>query len=156
MTYSFEKIISNPRIACSGPLNDISCIVEAEKEIGIFFPPLLKKCIEDFGFLRIKKKNEDFLVLTGTPDTGLFEDIVLFNPPDNPTRPDDFLVFAWGNENKNDFACALNPEGRVFMTYNSYLFPFVKNKKRKNADWKISHSSLEEFWQDTVQRFLDD
>jgi hypothetical protein len=156
--YDYDVLISNPRVSPLDPPSE-SDIKRAEEFLGRSFPTLMRRWIADFGSLQINPEVTRFpkLLLLGLgPSSTIDDNIVLFNQPDNPSRPPEYLVFAHEFDGENDIIYALRADSTIASVCNYFAFPYFSNKADyAGAKWNTVFESLDEFWSIKVQQYLN-
>lgn len=155
--YDKEHLRNNPWFSGMSPV-ELHEIREVEAKLGRRLPELVRNWIADFGFISIDPQVEcaPFLHLLGAgPLINEYVDIVLFNYPDNPSRPENLLLIAHEFDGQNDTYYAVDWEDSVYSVVNWYAWYYFTNKEDyADAKWKKVYASVEVFWKRKVNAYL--
>lgn len=154
-----EKIASSPNVVYYGGVSEAE-IVTVEHQLCIDFPDLMKRWLLDFGVVLIQPETDlnPFLHLLGLGSaTTLYDNLLLFNDPNNPSRPVNYLVFAHEFDGEDDIIYALTPESNIASVTNWFALPYQTNKENWSEGkykWVDVYESIYDFWTRKIEKYL--
>ena len=154
---TFQDIIDCPHARFIGfPLKD--SFEKLEQKLNREVPKFIKEYIDYLGNFLFYPPNikAPFLYPLGIGHgVNVYNSLLYFNYPNNPTNPESHFVFAYEFNGEDDWVYAINENGEVLGMKNGFAFYEYRNKDHyKKGVWRKKYASLEEFWEKKVGEFV--
>ncbi|MFN8394998.1 MAG: hypothetical protein U0176_10150 [Bacteroidia bacterium] len=154
--YNAEELRQLPNVSFLNPPLD-GWLEDIETNIGQSLPIEIKQWITDFGSFQISVALDylpNIIFLGTSPDISIWDDILEFNYPNNPSNPLDYLVFAYEYDGRSDNYYGLDQAGKVLANKNWFAKRHFTNRSAfTGANWVWVSDNIQEFMDQKVSLF---